>query len=353
MKKLDKNSIKKILIIKRTNIGDMICAVPALRTIRGEFPGAHITVLVDAVNSGIIKGASFIDKTIVYRKGYGIYKNKYIGHWKLFSQNKRKFDLAIALKIGFSSMLSLITLISGARLRVGCTPEKWHLLQLCYNLPVRGYKKWKSMHQVDALFEFLKTLGIEDSVKDISIEITSDSKNKVKEFLKEKNIEAGSNIIVFNISNNKPENTWPIERFKEIADVLSGQYKATCIITSAPSDKDKALGLLKDINPAPPLLAFARKQLGYGVFYFETPKVMDFAALAAAADLLICGEGGAMHVGSGVHTTTISLWGKFRPVKWTPYGENQFVLKKGEHVNSISSEDILDVIRKNNLIKQP
>ncbi len=355
MKKLNKNSIKKILIIKRTNIGDMICAVPALKTIRREFPGAHITVLADAVNSGIIKGASFIDKTIVYRKGHGIYKNKYIGHWKLFRQDKQKFDLAVALKIGFSSTLSLISLISRARLRAGCTPEKWYPLQLCYNLPVRGYKKWKSMHQVDALFEFLKTLDIKDSVKDLSIEITSDSKNKVKEFLKEKNIEAGSNIIVFNISNNKPENTWPIERFKEMANVLSGQYKATCIITSAPSDKNKALGLLKDINPAPPLLAFARKQQGYGVnintFYFETPEVMDFAALAAAADLLICGEGGAMHVGSGVHTTTISLWGKLRPVKWTPYGENQFVLKKGEHVNSISSEDILDVIRKNNLLK--
>ncbi len=350
MEKIDKNNIKNILIIRRNNIGDMICAIPVLKTLRREFPEAHLTVLADNTNSGIIKGASFIDKTIVYKKGYGIYKNKYISHWKLFSQNKRKFDLAIALKIGFSSMLSLITLISGAKLRVGCTPEKWHLLQLCYNLPVRGYKKWKSMHQVDALFEFLKTLGIEDSVKDISIEITSDSKNKVKEFLKEKNIEAGSNIIVFNISNNKPENTWPIERFKEIADVLSGQYKATCIITSAPSDKDKALGLLKDINPASPLLAFSKKQRGYRAFYFETPEVMDFAALAAAADLLICGEGGAMHVGSGVHTTTISLWGKLRPVKWTPYGEKQIVIKKGEHVSSISAGDVLQAVKENNLL---
>lgn len=336
MEKIDKNNIKNILIIRRNNIGDMICAVPVLKTIRREFPGAHITVLADAVNSGIIKGASFIDKVIVCKKGRGIYKNKYLAYRKLFKQNKTKFDLAIALKIGFSSTLALITLLSGARVRMGCTPEKWHPLRFCYNLPVKGYKRWKSIHVIDAFLEFIKTLGIEDLVKDISIEITSDSKNKVKEFLKEKNIEASSNIIVFNISNNKPENTWPIERFKEIADILSGQYKATCVITSAPSDREKAMELSKDINNA---------------FYCETPRVMDFTALVAATDLLICGEGGAMHVGSGVRTPTISLWGKFRPVKWAPYGEKQFVVKKGEHVNSISSEDILDVIRKNNLLK--
>lgn len=85
-------------------------------------------------------------------------------------------------------------------------------------------------------------------------------------------------------------------------------------------------------------------------FYCETPEVMDFAALAAAADLLICGEGGAMHVGSGVHTTTISLWGKLRPVKWTPYGEKQIVIKKGEHVSSISAGDVLQAVKENNLL---
>jgi ADP-heptose:LPS heptosyltransferase len=335
MEKIDKNNIKNILIIRRNNIGDMICAIPILRSIRREFPEAHLTVLADSTNSGIVEGASFIDRLLVYKKGRGIYGNKYFGCWRLFRQNKTEYDLTIALKIGFSSTLSLITLLSGTGLRMGCMPIKWHPFQYCYNLPVRGWKKWKSMQTVNAFFEFIRAGGIESRVEDISIEIAPASRERVRAFLKV-NVPADNKVIIFNISNNKPENTWPIERFKEIADVLSGQYKATCIITSAPSDREKAMELSKDINNA---------------FYCETPEIMDFAALAADADLLICGEGGAMHVGSGVHTTTISLWGKLRPVKWTPYGKKQFVLKKGEHVNSISSEDILDVIRKNNLLK--
>jgi len=346
-----KDSIRNILIIRRNNIGDMVCAIPIFKTIRREFPQAHIAVLADSTNAGIIKGASFVDKVIVYKKGRGIYKNKYLACWRLFRQNRTKFDLAIALKIGFSSTLSLITLVSRARLRTGCMPEKWNPLQLCYNLPVSGWREWKSIHHIDALLEFIKAVGIESSVKDISIEITSDSKNKVKNFLEEKNIHTDGNIIILNISNNKPENTWSTERFKETAEILSKQYRTTYIITSTPSDKDEALRLLKEIDPAPPLLAFARKQRGCRAFYFETPEVMDFAALVAEAALLICGEGGAMHIGAGVHTPTISLWGSRRPVKWMPYGEKQFVVKRGEHVNSIPASDILDVVTRNGLLK--
>ena len=256
---------------------------------------------------------------------------------RLFRQNKSKFDLAIVLKIGFSSTPALITLISRARIRVGCVPERWHPLQLCYNLPVRGYKKWKSIHHIDALFEFLKIIGIERSVKDISIEITHHSRNKAKTFLKENKIQTGNNIILFNISNNKLKNTWPIERFKETAHLLSKQYRSIYVITSIPPDRDKAIRLLEEMNS--------------NTFYFETPEVMDFAALVAESDLLICGEGGAMHIGAGVHTPTISLWRDSQPVRWTPYGEKQFVVKRGEHVNTISALDILEVIKKNGLLK--
>ena len=173
-----KNDIKNILIIRRNNIGDMICAIPVLRTIRMEFPQAHITVLADGTNAGIIEGASFIDSLLIFKKNHGIYKNKYIGCWRLFYQTKKEFDLAIALKIGFLSTLSLITLISGARLRMGCVSEKWHLLQLCYNLYVRGWKKWKSMHQIDALFEFIKTIN--ESLNTAFVYcVYTDSKNNV------------------------------------------------------------------------------------------------------------------------------------------------------------------------------
>jgi len=354
-----KNSIKNILLIRRNNIGDMICTIPVFKTIRKEFPDAHITVLADSTNAGIIEGASFIDDLLVYKKGCGIYRNKYLNYWRLFQKNKRKFDIVIALKIGFSSTLALITLLSRARIRVGCIPEKWHLLKGCYNVPISGWKKWKSIHAINGFLELIKTIGIKNPIQDIGIEITSDSRNKAKDFLKEtlmsqRNTKDNENypfpipllqgegvkerVVVFNISNNKPENRWPLCKFKELGDIICQKYNAIIIVTSTPSDMDEAMSLSGQIKGR--------------IFYFHTPRVMDFAALVAESNLLICGEGGAMHIGASVSTPTISFWGSLRPRKWTPYGERQFVVKKGEHVDSISMEEIAEVIKNNNLLER-
>lgn len=332
--KLRKDSIKNILIIRRNNIGDMICAIPMFRTLRKAFSDARITVLAEESNAGIIEGASFIDETIVFKKSQGLFGNKYLGYHKLLKQTGISFDLVITAKAGFSSMLALISLISGARLRMGCVPDTWHPLKYCYNLPVKGCSRWRSLHQVDGLMEFIKTLGIETIVNDMSIDITPDSKDRAGIFLNKHGLR--NNTVVFNISNNKPENTWPVEKFKETAGLISRDHDAAFIISSSPGDREKAVELSKGVANA---------------YYYETRTVMDFAALVADSDLLICGEGGAMHVGSGVKTPTISLWGKLRPVKWTPYGEKQIVLKKSEHVDSISADDVLKAVNDNKLLK--
>ena len=339
MKKIKdfKTDIKNILLIRRNNIGDMIGVIPVFKTIRKEFPGTHITVLADSTNAGIIEGASFIDDILIYKKGSGIYRSKYLNYWKLFQKNKRKFDLAIGLKRGFSSTLAAIIALSRARIRAGCLPEKWHLLQHCYNLPVVGCSKWGSINHINAFLELIKTIGIENTVKDISIDITPDSKAKVRDFLEGIKVPDCKNIVIFNISNNKPENTWQPGRFIELGNMLYKNYGEAIIITLTSSDMDKALALCKQIDGT--------------AFYFQTPKVMDFAALAARSNLLICGEGGAMHIGSAVGVPTISLWGSQMPRKWMPYGEKQYVIIKNEHVNSISAEDVDGVVRKNNLLQ--
>ncbi len=331
-----KEGIKDILVIRRKNIGDMICAIPLLKTLRREFPNAYITVLADESNSEILEGTSFINEVIVYKK-QGFSKNKYIGYRRLLNQNKRSFDLAIAAKPGFSSLLAYITSISGAKFRMGCKPEKWHPLQSCYNFPVKMPENWNSMHIVDSLLEFAKALDISNPVRDISIEPIQESRKKVKDFFKENNISPHDKIVVFNISNNRPECTWSLQRFKKLGDGLSKKYGAVCLISSTSSDMDKAINLSKQINGRS--------------FYFPTPKVMDFAALVKDAALLVCGEGGAMHVGAAVQTQTISLWGQQQILdRWMPIGEKQFALDKGKSVDAISPEDILELIESNGIL---
>jgi len=339
MNKTDlKGNIHNILVIRRNNIGDMICALPALKTLRREFPEASLTVLAESTNSIIIKDAPYVDHLIVYKKGRGIYKNKYLNFWRLFRENKVTFDLVIVLKAGFSSTSALMTLISGARYRMGCIPEKWHPLQLIYNLPLKVQEYWHPLHIKDIFLEIIKPLGIENPVRDISFSIPEESKERVRSFFKKNGIRERDNVIVFNISNNRADTMWPIEKFKETAEHIAKEHTAVFVITSVPADREKAVRLSSEISNA---------------FSFdEVAKIMDFAALTAEADILICGEGGSMHIGASVNTPTISLWGGTASVaNWMHRDLKQFMVRKGAHVNSIDAEDILAVIEKNKLLK--
>ncbi len=58
----------KILVIRRDNIGDLVCTTPMLSGLRRRFPGAHIAVLVNSYNAPVLAGNPDIDEVCVYRK---------------------------------------------------------------------------------------------------------------------------------------------------------------------------------------------------------------------------------------------------------------------------------------------
>lgn len=335
LKQLAKEKIKKILVIRRNNIGDMICAIPLLKTLRKEFPEARITVFADETNADVIRGASFIDKVLVYKRGKGIYRNRYVNSWKLLRDNKERFDMTVAVKIGFSSLLAFITLASGSWLRVGCIPRNSFFYRCFYNLPVRNYKRLKPLHQVNACLELLKTVGINSPTSDIKIEIDESSKKFAASFFRDNGIVPEQKKVVFNVSCTRKRSLWPLENFIAMGDVLFNEYGATCIFTCAPHDKAKAR-------------LTCNMTKGRGIFC-ETPGIMDFAAVVGASLLLICSEGGAMHIGTAVNTPTIAFLGKMTMRRWYPYGERQFLIKNN-HISTIGVDDVIRVIKANNLL---
>src|SRR5262249_46468920 len=46
----------RILVVRRDNIGDLVCATPLLAALRRQFPGAHIAALVNSYNAAVLAG---------------------------------------------------------------------------------------------------------------------------------------------------------------------------------------------------------------------------------------------------------------------------------------------------------
>ena len=58
----------RILLIRRDNIGDLVCTTPVFRALRERWPRAHIGVLVNSYNAPVLENNPDVDAVYAYTK---------------------------------------------------------------------------------------------------------------------------------------------------------------------------------------------------------------------------------------------------------------------------------------------
>lgn len=211
------------------------------------------------------------------------------------------------------------------------------MLNLCYNLPIKSID-FPNVHQVDACLNILSALGIKDIIGDIGINIPSKQTDSALRFLNSIGLQPKNKFAVFNISNNRETSTWQLENFVELGRTIFKKCNYKSIITSVVTDKEKAIKLCDKLK-------------GIGFFY-ETKKLMDFAAITSMANFLVTGDGGAVHIGASVETPVVALFGGTNPLIYGPYGNKHVVLKSsGGDVKSIVTEAVVNAIGTKGLLE--
>lgn len=113
---------RRILAFALGGLGDVVHIVPALRTLRLNFPEARIDVLVSSGSAAFLRLVDGIDDVIPYktRKAGWSFEELRL-YWQLF---RRRYDLC--LNFWGSNHASGIALATGARVRLGRQPyETW------------------------------------------------------------------------------------------------------------------------------------------------------------------------------------------------------------------------------------
>ena len=59
---------KSILIIRRDNIGDLVCTTPLIAALRKRYSKASIGVLANSYNAPVLDGNSDVDDLYAYSK---------------------------------------------------------------------------------------------------------------------------------------------------------------------------------------------------------------------------------------------------------------------------------------------
>jgi heptosyltransferase III len=299
----------RILVIRRNRMGDMICTLPLLRTLRRRFPAGHLAVACDAAGAPIAQACSAVDRVILLRPG--------LNRWTALVGNARglqEFDWVIAAKAGFDKRLAFLTRLTNAARRIGYengTASKF------YTDPVAIPADLWRIHQIEATLGLLAPLGVEVPVypvPDLQLDLPAAAiafAEALAPFWKDRRL------VLVNVSSTSPL------RFRD--------EDFAALVTELSSRADLAVGLVGLPADLPRAHRLAEATAGRARV-LPTPGPLELAALVGQAHLLITGEGGAAHLAAAMGTLAVVLWSEGPFEKWYSRGpRHAFVrLEPGE-----------------------
>ncbi len=332
---------ESVLFVRIDNIGDLVCTTPAIRAVRERYPMTRIGILVNSYNRDVVRGNPDIDEIYVYRKEKHVHNRGRLGVWlenlrTIREIRKERFHIAINCAYSYSSRTARYTFLTGARERIGYGGEG--KINIFYTHPLCVSKT--PVHEVLACMKLLEPLGIKGPPPHPFIKVDEGERKRVMEFLKKEGAE-GDNIVAIHISSRKPENRWSVEKFRLLADRL-GEEGVRVLILWSPGSRDNPChpGDDEDVGT---LLNEARiRPIAY-----RTDNLRSLIAAIDIARVVICLDGGAMHIASALRKPIVTIWGSTDRRRWAPWGTGHIILQKDtRRADSVTVDEVVEAFKR-------
>ncbi|HMQ67927.1 MAG TPA: glycosyltransferase family 9 protein [Ignavibacteria bacterium] len=296
---------EKILIIQTAFPGDVILTLPMLQVLKREMPDSVIDFLCIPKTAEIAEGNPLINERIIYDK-----KNSGLnGFSEMVKKLRRsKYDILISPHRSFRS--TLISFFSGAKKTISFDTSA---MSFMYETRV---KYEKDIHEILRNISLLKPLGIiEENIIRPELFIHSGIKEKISDYLIEKNLKTGDKFICIAPGSVWFTKRYPKEKFTEVCDLLAVK-NIKIFLTGGPADKYISEYIIKkSVN----------KNIidATGEFTFK-----ESAELIKRAELLLTNDSAPLHLANAVGTKVLAIFGATIPAfGFYPYGKEDIVFE--------------------------
>ena len=129
MREIDLSRIKRVLLVRVDEIGDVVLTTPLIRELRKNLPHAWITLVVKPEVYNLIETCPYVNEVLVYDWNVCGQKRNLIRHFRILKLAllrlwKRNFDLAILPRWDCDYYhSSFLAYLSGAKARVAYSEE--------------------------------------------------------------------------------------------------------------------------------------------------------------------------------------------------------------------------------------
>lgn len=318
-----------LLVIRRDNIGDLVCTTPLIAGLRQALPQATLLALVNSYNAPVLAGNPDVDRVIAYRKA----KHRATGESRLAiwretlaqvaALRRQRIDVALVATTGHAPAALKYARWVGARriIAYGLSPE----------LPLASASQG---HEVEAVMRLARPLGIDAAPG--PARVFADPALAATLAVR---VPAGDGpLIGIHISARKPSQRWPVARFSETMRTLHATHGARFLLFWSPGPEDHPQHPGDDGKAAQLLAALA----GLPVCGVATAQLGELIAGLSLCTRVICADGGAMHLAAGLGKPIVCLFGNSGAARWRPWGvPHELLQPPGLDVSDVAVADVL------------
>ena len=298
-------NLKRILVIRRDNIGDLVCTTPAIAALRQRYPDAEIGALVNSYNAEVLRGNPNLDHIFVYQKlkhagGLGSRLKAIAERLRLIVRLRRwNPDVTILAKSGYERHGLNFARQIGAKQIIGYVPDDLAQTKALpdVQLPTPAFT---GLHEVEAVHGLLASLNIQEAPGPLQVYPDAATVARLANTLP-----PAQRRIALHISAREAERRWGVDNFIALTRHMLDQYPDVQVLLfwspgkaddpHHPGDDEAAAALINAVgcNRLLPM---------------PTQNLTDLIAALSLCDLFIGTDGGAMHLAVALNKKVLALF---------------------------------------------
>jgi ADP-heptose:LPS heptosyltransferase len=305
----------KLLVSELWHIGDVVIAMPFVAALRKRFPAAKITLLSKAHARETLENSGLVDDVISFDLPWTFLEEdkRSHGRWILgvpgLVRRLRSERFDIAFDCSRDGRNHLLLFLSGSARRVGFAYGGGASL-LTDPIPVGSLDH----HRTEDWLRLLEPFGENAPRDEARLRLSDAEREHGLEFLRSEGYIDGELLVAMHPGGSSRLKRWPVESFEALAASAEEEFGARILWLIDP----KGTGL--------------NANLPKGSIVARPSSLRELMGLLAVAKLLVCNDGGPMHLAAalGVPTFAVYSWGK--PEWWRPAGGGRHTWVRREDI---------------------
>ena len=301
--KLAPEKIRKIAVLRALQLGDMLCAVPALKTLRNAYPEAQISLIgLPWAEAFVSRFHAYLDRFIEF-PGYPGLPEQAVDPIKVVNflqqMQKEQFDLLVQMQGDGSYVNSMLTLLDAINLagfyQKGdyCPGEDLFMVYPDEGSEIRRH------------LLLMKHLGLESEKPDLEFPVTVAD---VRDFDALGLPPTEKNYVCVHAGSRGSWRQWPPEHFATLADYCYEQ--GFQIVLTGTADEWELAERVKNHMKHPSVNLAGKSSLG------------GMAILLKQSAMLISNCTGVSHMAAAFRTPSIVISMDGEPDRWAPLNQS-------------------------------